>query len=58
MGKGQELYKKAKTMIPGGTSLLSKRPSSYCPKTGPLITASQKAAKYGIWMATTITIAP
>ena len=26
MGKGQELYKKAKTMIPGGTSLLSKRP--------------------------------
>lgn len=26
MGKGQELYKKAKQMIPGGTMLLSKRP--------------------------------
>ena len=31
MGKGQELYKKAKTMIPGGTMLLSKRPELASP---------------------------
>ena len=35
MGKGQELYKKAKTMIPGGTSLLSKRPEQLLPENWP-----------------------
>ena len=35
MGKGQELYKKAKTMIPGGTSLLSKRPEQFLPENWP-----------------------
>lgn len=29
MGKSQELYKKAKTLIPGGTQLLSKRPEMF-----------------------------
>ena len=31
MGKGQELYKKAKEIIPGGTMLLSKRPEQLLP---------------------------
>ena len=35
MGKGQELYKKAKTLIPGGTQLLSKRPEQYLPDQWP-----------------------
>ena len=35
MGKGQELYKKAKTLIPGGTSLLSKRPEQLLPENWP-----------------------
>lgn len=35
MGKGQELYKKAKKMIPGGTMLLSKRPEMFLPEQWP-----------------------
>ena len=35
MGTGQELYKKAKTLIPGGTMLLSKRPEMFLPKNWP-----------------------
>jgi glutamate-1-semialdehyde aminotransferase len=35
MGKGQELYKKAKTLIPGGTQLLSKRPEMFLPDLWP-----------------------
>ena len=35
MGKGQELYKKAKTLIPGGTMLLSKRPEMFLPENWP-----------------------
>jgi len=35
MGKGQELYKKAKTLIPGGTMLLSKRPEMFLPEHWP-----------------------
>ena len=35
MGKGQELYKKAKTLIPGGTMLLSKRPEMFLPEMWP-----------------------
>ena len=34
-GKGQELYKKAKTLIPGGTMLLSKRPEMHLPELWP-----------------------
>jgi len=35
MGTGQELYKKAKTLIPGGTMLLSKRPEMFLPDHWP-----------------------
>lgn len=35
MGKGQELYKKAKKLIPGGTMLLSKRPEMFLPEHWP-----------------------
>ena len=35
MGKGQELYTKAKTRIPGGTQLLSKRPEMHLPDQWP-----------------------
>lgn len=35
MGKGQELYNKAKTLIPGGTQLLSKRPEMFLPDQWP-----------------------
>jgi glutamate-1-semialdehyde 2,1-aminomutase len=35
MGKGQELYKRAKTLIPGGTMLLSKRPEMFLPEHWP-----------------------
>lgn len=35
MGKGQELYKKAKQLIPGGTMLLSKRPEMFLPDQWP-----------------------
>ena len=35
MGKGQNLYKKAKTLIPGGTQLLSKRPEMFLPDNWP-----------------------
>jgi glutamate-1-semialdehyde 2,1-aminomutase len=35
MGKGQKLYEKAKTLIPGGTMLLSKRPEMFLPNQWP-----------------------
>lgn len=35
MGKGQDLYKKAKKIIPGGTELLSKRPEMFLPELWP-----------------------
>lgn len=35
MGTGQDLYKKAKTLIPGGTMLLSKRPEMFLPDYWP-----------------------
>ena len=34
-GKGQELYRKAKKIIPGGTQLLSKRPEMFLPELWP-----------------------
>ena len=34
-GKGQELYKEAKQIIPGGTQLLSKRPEMFLPNHWP-----------------------
>tara|TARA_B110000003_G_scaffold263389_1_gene287008 strand:+ start:8754 stop:10058 length:1305 start_codon:yes stop_codon:yes gene_type:complete len=35
MNKGQDLYKKAKKIIPGGTMLLSKRPEMFLPENWP-----------------------
>lgn len=35
MGKSQNLYKKAKALIPGGTQLLSKRPEMFLPAQWP-----------------------
>ena len=35
MGKSQDLYKKAKILIPGGTQLLSKRPEMFAPNLWP-----------------------
>jgi len=35
MGKGQDLYKQAKKLIPGGTQLLSKRPEMFLPVLWP-----------------------
>jgi len=35
MGAGQELYKKARRLIPGGTQLLSKRPEMFLPEYWP-----------------------
>jgi glutamate-1-semialdehyde 2,1-aminomutase len=47
MGKGQELYKKAKTLIPGGTMLLSKRPEMFLPDQWPSYFSRAKGCK--VW---------
>jgi glutamate-1-semialdehyde 2,1-aminomutase len=47
MGKGQELYKKAKTLIPGGTMLLSKRPEMFLPDQWPSYFTRSKGCK--VW---------
>lgn len=47
MGKGQELYKKAKMLIPGGTMLLSKRPEMFLPDQWP--SYFSKAKGISVW---------
>lgn len=47
MGKGQELYEKAKTLIPGGTMLLSKRPEMFLPDQWPAYFTKAKGSK--VW---------
>lgn len=47
MGKGQDLYKKAKTLIPGGTMLLSKRPEMFLPENWPSYFSKAKGCK--VW---------
>lgn len=47
MGKGQELYKKAKQLIPGGTMLLSKRPEMFLPDNWPSYFSKAKGCK--VW---------
>lgn len=47
MGKGQELYEKAKTLIPGGTMLLSKRPEMFLPNQWPAYFSKAKGSK--VW---------
>jgi len=46
-GKGQELYKKAKQLIPGGTMLLSKRPEMFLPDQWPAYFSKAKGCK--VW---------
>ncbi len=47
MEKGQELYKRAKTVIPGGTMLLSKRPEMFLPEQWPAYFSKAKGCK--VW---------
>jgi len=47
MNKGQNLYKKAKTIIPGGTMLLSKRPEMFLPENWPSYFSKAKGCK--VW---------
>ena len=47
MKKGQDLYKKAKKLIPGGTMLLSKRPEMFLPDNWPAYFSKAKGCK--IW---------
>jgi len=47
MGKGQKLYSLAKTIIPGGTQLLSKRPEMHLPDQWP--SYYQKAKGVEVW---------
>lgn len=47
MNKGQNLYNKAKKLIPGGTMLLSKRPEMFLPENWPSYYSKAKGCK--IW---------
>ncbi|MDA8706929.1 aminotransferase class III-fold pyridoxal phosphate-dependent enzyme [Cyclobacteriaceae bacterium] len=47
MRKGQALYKKAKSIIPGGTMLLSKRPEMFLPDNWPSYFSEAKGCK--VW---------
>ncbi len=47
MGKGQELYKRAKKIIPGGTMLLSKRPEMFLPNGWPSYYSKTKGCE--VW---------
>lgn len=47
MGKGQELWKLAKTVIPGGNMLLSKRPEMFLPEQWPAYFSKAKGCR--VW---------
>ena len=47
MGRGQELYNRAKEMIPGGTQLLSKRPEMFLPDLWPAYYSKAKGCE--VW---------
>lgn len=47
MGKSQDLYRKARTLIPGGTQLLSKRPEMFLPGGWPAYYSRAKGCE--IW---------
>jgi len=47
MGKSQQLYKKAKKLIPGGTQLFSKRPEMFLPENWPAYYSKAKGCE--IW---------
>tara|TARA_Y100001968_G_C19446890_1_gene765885 strand:+ start:1734 stop:3773 length:2040 start_codon:yes stop_codon:yes gene_type:complete len=47
MGKGQKLWKRAKTLIPGGNMLLSKRPEMFLPDFWPSYYSKSKGCR--VW---------
>ena len=47
MGKGQDLWKRAKTVIPGGNMLLSKRPEMFLPDQWPAYYSKAKGCR--VW---------
>lgn len=47
MGRGQQLYNRAKEIIPGGTQLLSKRPEMWLPDLWPAYYSSAKGCE--VW---------
>lgn len=47
MGSGQDLYRKAKKIIPGGTQLLSKRPEFFLPDNWPAYYSKAKGCE--VW---------
>lgn len=47
MGKGQDLYKEAKRLIPGGVQLLSKRPEQFLPEEWPAYYSKAKGCE--VW---------
>ena len=47
MGRGQDLYKRAKKIIPGGTQLLSKRPEMFLPEYWPAYYSRAKGCE--VW---------
>lgn len=47
MGKGQELWRKAQTVIPGGNMLLSKRPEMFLPDQWPAYFSKSKGCR--VW---------
>ena len=47
MGKGQDLYIKAKQLIPGGVQLLSKRPEQFLPDQWPAYYSKAKGCE--VW---------
>src|SRR3989338_8812785 len=47
MGKSQDLYKKAKKLMPGGTQLLSKRPEMFLPDQWPAYYSKAKGCE--VW---------
>ena len=47
MRKGQNLYKRAKQLIPGGTQLLSRRPEIFAPEVWPAYYSRAKGCQ--VW---------
>ena len=45
--RSQQLYRRAKQLIPGGTQLLSKRPEMFAPDQWPAYYASARGCKSG-----------
>ena len=55
---GQDLYRKARKLIPGGTQLLSKRPEMLLPEQWPSYFAKAQGAQFGTSMAESTSTCP